>query len=259
MKNLTLLVKIFFIFLLAQPVFTESEQLCTLRQDMDYRISEELILLRNEVFTATSEIERLQNEINEHRDEQKVAGGDLYTRWGRRSCPDNGTSQVYTGFMAGSNNSHSGTGSNYICLSDRPTWDHYSGVTSQGKITGVEYQFWHHRETGAAEYFGDNMFNHNAPCAVCYTKRRVAVMLPGRNKCYDGWTTEYEGYLVSGPYSDSSATEYVCLDRRPEKVINGDKDDDDNRLYLVEGTCGESLSCPPYEAGRELTCVVCSL
>lgn len=234
-------------FILAQPTFTVHEL-----QDLDYQILEELISLRKEVAEANKKIERL---------ESKDSAGDTYIRWGRKSCPDNETSLVYTGFMAGSDKSHSGAGSNYLCLTDTPIWDQYRDgkVNSYGRITGAEYQFWNQRSTGAAEFFGDNMYNHNAPCAVCYTKRRVSVMVPGRNICSKGWTMEYSGYLVTGYHGDKSATEYVCLDRRPEKVINGDADDEDNRLYLVEATCSGSLACPPYVAGREITCVVCSL
>jgi len=161
--------------------------------------------------------------------------------------------------MAGSDKAMPGTGSNYLCLPEDPTWDHYdTSVESVGKITGAEYQFWHHRSTGASAFFGDNMYNHNAPCALCLTSKSTSVMIPGRTNCYDGWTKEYGGYLVSGYYGDKSATEYVCLDRRPEKVVNGDEDDDDNRLYFVESICGKSLACPPYVADRELACVVCS-
>jgi hypothetical protein len=167
---------------------------------------------------------------------------------------------LYLGFMAGSNRNHPGTGSNYLCLTDTPLWDQYKNgqIDSYGRITGVEYQFTNHKP-GAAEFFGGNMLNHNAPCAVCHTKSRVSVMIPGRNKCYNGWRMEYSGYLVTGSFSDKSATQYVCLDKRPEKVFNGNSNHDDNMLFLVEGSCGGSLACPPYVAGREITCVVCSL
>lgn len=162
--------------------------------------------------------------------------------------------------MAGSDKSHPGTGSNYLCLSDEPTWGHVdTTVESLGKLTGVEYQFWNHRSSGAYEFLGDNMFNHNAPCAVCLSQRSVSIMIPGRASCYEGWTKEYGGYLVSGYHGDSSATQYVCLDGRPEKVVNGDADDEDNRLYFVEAVCGKSLACPPYIGGREIACVVCSI
>lgn len=165
-----------------------------------------------------------------------------------------------TGYMAGSDKKHPGTGSNYLCLTVKPKWGHFTDtrVESLGKITGVEYKFTNHR-TGASDFFGENMYNHNAPCALCHTKRRTSVMIPGTTRCQDGWMMEYSGYIVSGNYADESATEYVCLDRRPGMVLNGNANNDDNRLYMVEGTCGGSLACPPYVSGREITCVVCSM
>ena len=165
--------------------------------------------------------------------------------------------------MAGSNKNHTGTGSNYICLTDTPLWDNYKDNNkkwgeSLGKITGTEYRFYYHRQNGAADFFGDNIFNHKAPCAVCHTQKRISAMFPGTNKCFDGWRMEYSGYLVSGFFCDVASSKYVCLDRRPEKVPNGWAYKTDNRLYLVEAVCGKSLPCPYYIKGREVTCAVCS-
>ncbi|XP_053373333.1 uncharacterized protein LOC128546565 [Mercenaria mercenaria] len=238
---------------------TDQEPQCTSKFDYDYKIIQELILLRQDLTAAKEEIRRQQVEIQALKEAEKSIGS-TYIRWGRKVCPENGTNLIYSGFMGGSDKEQPGTGSNYLCLTAEPLWDHFKDTAeSLGKITGVEYQFWNHRSNGAADFFGDNMFNHNAVCAVCQTKRSTSLMIPGRNRCYDGWTMEYSGYLVSGYYGDKSATEYVCLDRRPEKVVNGDADDEDNRLYLVEGICGKSLACPPYVGGREITCVVCTL
>ena len=82
-------------------------------------------------------------------------------------------------------------------------------------------------------------------------------MIPARNKCYDGWTTEYSGYLSTGYYVDAGASEYICVDGEPEVIKGGTANTDGKLLYLVEGRCG-SLPCPPYINGRELTCVVCT-
>ena len=81
-------------------------------------------------------------------------------------------------------------------------------------------------------------------------------MIPGRNICYDGWTLEYNGYLVADRH-DFHATEYVCLDLHPDTIVGGNNNDDGALFYFVEGICG-SLECPPYVDGRELTCAVCS-
>lgn len=162
--------------------------------------------------------------------------------------------------MAGHDIEWTGTGSNYLCLSGEPSWAHYdTKVESLGKLTGSEYRFYHHDSNGAADFLGENMRNHNAPCAVCQINRSTTVMIPGRTNCYGGWTMEYTGYLISGYHADKSSSEYVCLDGRPEKVVNGDAEENDNRLYFVEAVCGKSLPCPPYVNGRELACVVCSI
>ena len=163
--------------------------------------------------------------------------------------------------MAGAYKTHSGTGTNYICLTDTPLWEHYNDFNAEsfGKITGTEYRFYRHN--GAADFFGDNMSTHVAPCAVCHTQKRISAMFPGTNKCFDGWRMEYNGYLVSGSHDDKASTKYTCLDRRPEKVPNGSRREDiaiGNRLYLVEAVCGQSLPCPNYRRAREVTCAVCS-
>ncbi|KAL4221491.1 hypothetical protein ACF0H5_019748 [Mactra antiquata] len=237
----------------------QEEPTCNSGFDNVYKMIEKYLLLEKEVFALREQISVQQKSIEVLKHGQK-ASGSMFTRWGRTVCPGNGTNLLYWGYMAGSDYGHTGTGSNYLCLPSEPRWDYYdTSKESVGKITGVEYQFWHHKDDGAKMFLGDNMYNHNAHCAVCHVSRGNTVMIPGRNVCYDGWTMEYSGYLVSGYYGHSSATEYVCLDRRPEKVPNGNKDDDDSLLYFVEAVCGKSLTCPPYVNGRELSCVVCSL
>jgi hypothetical protein len=57
--------------LLAQPVSTEGEKLCTLKQDRDYKILEELILLRNEVSAAYRKIKSLKTEVDVLKNDQK--------------------------------------------------------------------------------------------------------------------------------------------------------------------------------------------
>ncbi|XP_013396502.1 uncharacterized protein LOC106163457 [Lingula anatina] len=105
---------------------------------------------------------------------------------------------------------------------------------------------------------GDQNFrNHDAPCAVCYTQTRPShVMIPAKKTCPAGWTTEYNGYLVSNR-DDYARTEFVCLDEAPEVVAGGHENKDGALIYPAEVKCG-SLPCPPYVDGRELTCVVCS-
>ena len=45
------------------------------------------------------------------------SGGVVYTRWGRKSCPnDTGAQLVYEGITGGSYYDHPGGGANYVCL-----------------------------------------------------------------------------------------------------------------------------------------------
>ena len=53
-------------------------------------------------------------------------------------------------------------------------------------------------------------------------------------------------------------TLFECIDHQPESVPGLDGYDDNNALYYpVEATCN-SLSCPPYDAEKEVTCVICT-
>lgn len=165
----------------------------------------------------------------------------------------------FEGYMAGAKYSETGGATNYLCLAGQPTWDYYEeGTSSNSRIYGVEYQFNTHNAAGRTKFFGTDLLEDDAPCAVCHTLRGANIMIPGRTDCYDGWTKEYSGYLVSEHYNYVHGTEYVCLDRRPEVVVGGKDNDNEGQLWLVEGRCGGSLECPPYINGRELTCVVCS-
>ena len=82
------------------------------------------------------------------------------------------------------------------------------------------------------------------------------VMIPARNQCYDGWHMEYHGYLMSNHHS-YHRSEFVCMDKTPEADDKGFRNEDGALFYFVEGSCG-SLPCPPYDNGKELTCVVCT-
>ncbi|XP_053374164.1 uncharacterized protein LOC123532677 [Mercenaria mercenaria] len=152
-----------------------------------------------------------------------------------------------------------GSGANYLCLADRPTWGHYATAGNNDiRIAGVEYEFSGYSINEVADFFGTNIRHNEAPCAVCHSSRTSNLMIPGRTDCYPGWTKEYNGFLVGAYPGYNDATEFVCLDRRPESVVNSGIGDGENLLYFVEANCGKSLECPPYVHDRELACVVCS-
>ena len=181
-------------------------------------------------------------------------GGATYIRWGRTTCPSTQDTQlVYSGRAGGTHFQHKGGAANYLCLPDDPDYLQYqAGTQSLGYITGVEYWFESHPSLFA--------FNrHNVPCAVCYVATRcVALMIPAKTRCPSNWTLEYDGYLVSERYSHVGRSMYQCLDKTPESVSGLNAINNPRAHFIpVEPNCN-GLSCPPYDAGKELTCAVCT-
>ena len=182
-----------------------------------------------------------------------ASGGAVYVRWGRTVCPsDQGTELVYSGRAGGSSSGDKGGGANHLCLPDDPDHLQYtSGVQGWSYIYGVENRAFSSQPL-------QNVLYHNVPCAVCHvTTRATLLMIPAKVNCPTNWTTEYTGYLMTERYTHPRST-YECIDKDPESVsgLNG-RDNNNALLYHVEPQCS-GLSCPPYDAEKELTCVVCS-
>ncbi|XP_066265544.1 short-chain collagen C4-like isoform X2 [Branchiostoma lanceolatum] len=182
------------------------------------------------------------------------AGGAVYVRWGRKTCPS-GRTTVYSGVAGGTASGDTGGGANYQCLPTNPQWGRYqNGVHRYSAyMFGAEYRL------GTNVPFGSTSLDaHDVPCAVCYVPTRGSkLMIPARKTCPTGWTEEYDGYLMAGSYTHASVKEYVCVDYSPETVQGGQANQASARFYPVEARCG-SLPCPSYVEGRELTCVVCT-
>ena len=159
------------------------------------------------------------------------------------------------GRMGGEHTGHHGGGSNYLCLPRDPIYEKYkTGHQNAGYVYGVEYEVSDHN----GDPFDKNLHDHEPPCAVCFVKSRSSLlMMPARNVCPSGWTEEYHGYLMTSHHAHKHSTEFICVDGNPEYVHGTKINSDGSLLYLVEGVCG-SLPCRPYEAGRELTCAVCT-
>ena len=121
---------------------------------------------------------------------------------------------------------------------------HISGIQGYSQMARVDY------------YLGsDNTLNYRrVPCAVCYVPRSVVLMIPAKTQCPTNWTREYYGYLVS-ENQDEYRIMYECIDKDPE----GAPGTSTPRVEFgfVEPLCS-SFSCPPYDAEKELTCVVCT-
>ena len=178
-------------------------------------------------------------------------GGSTYVRWGRSVCPTvAGTSLAYSGWAAGSLRTHSGSGANYICLSKTPQYLNFSSVTTgYALVYGAEYE-----GVNGEPFYRVN--DQDVPCAVCHVAQRAVFMIPGQHTCPTGWAREYYGYLVSA-HSGHKRSTYECMDASPETIAGGQTDEPGALFYHVKARCG-TLSCPPYEQTKELTCAVCS-
>ena len=173
-------------------------------------------------------------------------GGAVYIRWGRTSCPtDQGTDLVYSGRAGVS-------GTNHLCMPDDPEHLQYgNGTQGYSYIYGMEFDI----HSSQPLYSVDN---HNVPCALCYaTTRDTVVVIPAKVHCPTNWTVEYTGYLMTEYRTDYRST-CECVDKDPESVPGLNKwSGNSARFRHVEIVCS-GLSCFPYDAEKELTCIVCS-
>lgn len=205
--------------------------------------------LMDTVSQLQGEVAKLQTTNIQH------GGAAVFTRWGRKDCPTNTTSLLYTGYAGGSMYTDPGAAAEYICLPSEPIWGPHKDLSYPDSWVGYVY---------SAEYEdGDNLFGiggglHDVPCAVCVANHFTAsLMIPGRTKCYPGWTEAYHGDLSSGSHNVAAATQYVCVDQHPQSLEGGaDKDENGKLFYGVKSKCGP-LHCPPYEDNKLLSCVVC--
>lgn len=184
--------------------------------------------------------------------------GTTYIRWGRTTCPANGSDVTYTGYAAGSSYEHTGAAASMLCLPEDPDWDlgKYSDANEPyAFVFGAEYE---ENTERSDRLIGNTHSNQNVPCVVCNVRSRSShIMVPGKTKCPGGWTMEYYGYLMSGHYGHKRASDYYCIDMEPEDIPGGAKNEIGYLLYFVESYCG-SLMCPPYVHRRELPCIVCT-
>ncbi|KAL5011983.1 hypothetical protein ScPMuIL_010534 [Solemya velum] len=208
------------------------------------KLSSSVRLLIN---TIRSNIDSLEKELeteglmctdNDHvKTPDDTVTGAVYTRWGRTSCPENGTELVYNGFTASSYYTHGGGAPNFLCLPMEPVWaDFDDALSSTGDfLHGTEYE----ESVPLSRFFGEDLDDKKAPCAVCQSMRHKNVlMIPGRTSCFGTWSREY-------------------TDAKPETITGQAANTNGALLYFVEIRC-DSLPCPPYVNGREVPCVVCT-
>ena len=175
-------------------------------------------------------------------------GEVVYTRWGRTSCPNTiGTQLLYQG-RTGKARSDRGGGSNYQCLPNDPEYSTFvPGVQGDSYMYTVEYK----------DPINTYSNNYEVPCAVCHVSNREAVIvIPAKLTCPTNWTREYAGYLMSESKNSKVAT-FECVDATLEVIPGTANNTYGGLFYHVEANCDEN-SCPPYDAEKELTCIVCT-
>ena len=209
--------------------------------------------------TTHVKLKQSYDELKQHVDRNVKTTGTTYVRWGRTTCPGNGSDVIYSGYAGGSLYSHTGAAVSMLCLPTDPDWALYKETENleSGFVYGAEYEPSNGR---LDQFFGTGHSQQDVPCVACNVETRSStIMVPGKTACHSGWTLEYTGYLMSGYYDHKAARDYYCIDKDPEHVNGGGEGRNDNGyvLYFVEARCG-SLKCPPYVNGMELTCVVCS-
>ena len=180
-----------------------------------------------------------------------------YVRWGRADCPNNpNTELVYSGKAAGSKFNERGGGANYLCMPvESPVAPEFTNFepgaqTNRAHLFGLDYV------TFDGPLRAVN--GRDPPCAVCLTRHKSTnIMIPGRLNCPADWTKEYSGYLMS-TFSFYDRTSFVCVDGNPQEYrVSVDDISNVGIFGHVEAMCS-SLPCPPYEEGKEVTCVICS-
>ena len=194
------------------------------------------------------------------------AAGVVYVVWGQTNCPSTpGTEQLYQGLAAAAHRYDTGSGTNYVCLPNDPSFKTSAdpSATQLAAIVGVKYA------TGNEPF--QDLDNTSVPCSVCYTTQATQLMIPGCAVCPDEpWRLEYIGYLMSSRNTPSETmpsdgsdshfrTKYICVSSNAESGSSTIINDDDAELYHVHLDCeaGTSLECST--TSEQLTCAVCTL
>ncbi|XP_030846965.1 short-chain collagen C4-like [Strongylocentrotus purpuratus] len=186
--------------------------------------------------------------------------GVIYTRWGNDVCPED-AELIYSGSIGGARYTHTGSGSNHLCMPDEPIYDE---VTASSVDDGRALLYSSEYEVSNGPSRIRPMHNHSPTCAVCRAPsgRTSKLMIPARNVCpSQEWRLEYAGYLMAD-YHGYKKSEFICVDREMvPKAGTGEENQNGALLYMTEVRClaGGGLDCGSYIDGYELTCAVCTI
>eukprot|EP00057_Strongylocentrotus_purpuratus_P035680 XP_800524.2 PREDICTED: uncharacterized protein LOC588722 [Strongylocentrotus purpuratus] len=225
------------------------------RRSGDLSLSALATTFTNESEAATG-IEELSRILLGHHS-LTPAGGTVYTHWGRDDCAD-GSELVYSGMATGAYYTHTGGGVNYLCLPHEPIYSEIETTAhgSRSLLYSAEYQ------TNTAPHL-QSLHDQTPACAVCRAPptRLTKLMIPARNECPSSkWRLEYKGYLMSSLYTQTTRTDFVCMDEDAMGVPGTTGNQHGALFYMVEARCSSGgIQCGPYVNGYELTCAVCTI
>ncbi|XP_019860149.1 PREDICTED: short-chain collagen C4-like [Amphimedon queenslandica] len=179
--------------------------------------------------------------------------GVSFTRWGKACCPS-GSNLVYSGYAAGGFFNQKGNGANYLCMPTDPEYLSSAAPRTRSLLYGAEYQPYD------SKIFATNVHDYNVPCVVCNAPTKsTALMIPTMVNCPAGWNREYYGYLTAEKYNHQRNVAYECLDFDPDGIPGTSQDTNGALFYFVAlRQCNRGLPCGPYQAGKAVSCVICT-
>ena len=173
--------------------------------------------------------------------------GAVYIQWGRSTCTDPSSAQVYAGWAAGSDYSgNTGGTSSFLCMAPNPQ---YSTQTSpHDNLRGVEYER------------APNQ-NFDAACSVCQQPSLMQTYVQwGRGaSCLAPHVTLYSGYAASGGHGNAGRNEMVCLDMAHDGHASSSSSNDNGALFYPTQVTGGAADLSGYVSGRSIGCSVCAI
>ncbi|XP_070189455.1 uncharacterized protein [Littorina saxatilis] len=193
---------------------------------------------------TTGDIQTLQNSNTQQDLAIQDTQSSTFVHWGSSTC-SNLSGIVYSGVVGGAWYRHSGSATNYLCMTMSP-------VASSHPVTGVVAYLY------GSEYETWDSYQFRVPvCAVCRSTLSTTVMIPGTNVCTPGWHLQYSGFIMTGTYFHDAGSEYICVDSKLENTTLGDASQEGAVLEYTVTRCG-TLPCTVYSNNTVVTCAVCS-
>ena len=169
-------------------------------------------------------------------------------------CPE-GATLVYAGRAAGTKHNVKGGTSDTLCMPETPQYLSTDTTANYAALLhGVEFE-----TQGTSSTPLNNVLQANLPCALYHTDIKLSVLtVPAQYTCPNGWSMEYNGYLMTEIESnDRQRKNTLCGNRDAGAVPGSQASTNPSLVYLMRATC-DGLPCPPYNTNMALPCAMCS-